>query len=131
MVSRLVEDDPPARRTALPDEAFGELTGPYRRELLVHCYRMLGSIDDAEDAVQDALVRAWQGRGTYRHDLSLRAWLYRIATNACLDAIERRRGGRRGEHPLGVGPYPDECSAGRRPDPRPATTPTSRSRSRS
>jgi RNA polymerase sigma-70 factor (ECF subfamily) len=108
MVSRLVQDDSAARGTVLPDEAFGELTSPYRRELLVHCYRMLGSIDDAEDAVQDALVRAWQGRGTYRHDLSLRAWLYRIATNACLDAIARRRGGRRDEQALGVGPYPDE-----------------------
>ena len=108
MVSRLVPDAPPARPTVLPDEAFGELTSPYRHELLVHCYRMLGSVDDAEDTVQDALVRAWQGRSTYRHDQSLRAWLYRIATNACLDAIERRRRGRRSEQPLGVGPYPDE-----------------------
>jgi RNA polymerase sigma-70 factor, ECF subfamily len=97
-------------------EAFGELVNPYRSELLVHCYRMLGSIDDAEDAVQDALVRAWNGRNTFQRAISFRAWLYRIATNACLDAIERRKRGRAGEESLGVGPYPDdvlgETSAG-------------------
>ncbi len=86
---------------------FDRLTSPYRRELLVHCYRMLGSIDDAEDAVQDALVRAWTGRRTFRQDISLRAWLYRIATNASLDAIERRRRGRDGEVSLDVTPIPD------------------------
>lgn len=90
-------------------EAFGEMVDPYRHELLVHCYRMLGSIDDAEDAVQDALLRAWHGLHTFRRDISFRAWLYRIATNACLDAIERRkRGGRAGVESLGVGPYPDD-----------------------
>ena len=89
-------------------DAFGELVDPYRHELLVHCYRMLGSIDDAEDVVQDALVRAWHGRNTYRRAISFRAWLYKIATNACLDAIEGRRQGRGGEQSLGVGPYPDE-----------------------
>ena len=71
-------------------EAFGVLVDPYRRELVVHCYRMLGSIDDAEDAVQDTLVNAWRRRATYVQDRSLRAWLYRIATNASLDAIDRR-----------------------------------------
>lgn len=97
-------------------EAFGELTSPYRRELLVHCYRMLGSIDDAEDAVQDAFVRAWRGRNTFRRVISFRAWLYRIATNACLDAIERRKRGRGGQMSYEVGPFPDdvleESSAG-------------------
>jgi RNA polymerase sigma-70 factor, ECF subfamily len=88
-------------------EAFGELTNPYRRALLVHCYRMLGSIDDAEDAVQDTLVRAWQGRSTFRAAISFKAWLYRIATNACLDAIARRRRGRGNEESFGVGPVPD------------------------
>jgi RNA polymerase sigma-70 factor (ECF subfamily) len=89
-------------------EAFGELVDPYRHELLVHCYRMLGSIDDAEDAVQDALVRAWHGRDTFQRAISFRAWLYRIATNACLDAMERRKRGRGREDSLGVGPYPDD-----------------------
>lgn len=93
-------------------EAFGELVDPYRRELLVHCYRMLGSIDDAEDAVQDALANAWRGRTTFQRDISLRAWLYRISTNACLDAIERRKRGRGSEESLGVGPYPDELLGG-------------------
>jgi RNA polymerase sigma-70 factor (ECF subfamily) len=72
---------------------------------------MLGSIDDAEDAVQDALVRAWNGRSTYQKAISFRAWLYRITTNACLDAIERRRR-QRGEASLGVGPIPDQLLDG-------------------
>jgi RNA polymerase sigma-70 factor, ECF subfamily len=93
-------------------EAFGELVDPYRRELLVHCYRMLGSIDDAEDAVQDALANAWRGRTTFRRNISLKAWLYRISTNACLDAIERRKRGPGREDSLGVGPYPDELLGG-------------------
>ncbi len=97
-------------------ETFGQLVDPHRRELLVHCYRMLGSLDDAEDAVQDALAHAWRGRNTFQRNISLRAWLYRIATNACLDAIERRKRGRGREENLGVGPFPDhmlgEAAAG-------------------
>jgi len=89
-------------------EAFGALTDPFRRPLLVHCYRMLGSIDDAEDAVQEALARAWHGRATFRAAISLRAWLYRIATNACLDALERRRRTGGTDERLGVGPLPDD-----------------------
>ena len=88
--------------------AFDALTNPYRRELLVHCYRMLGSIDDAEDAVQDALVRAWNGRGTFQRAGSLRAWLYRIATNVCLDAIGRRKRVQGASESLDIGPIPDE-----------------------
>jgi RNA polymerase sigma-70 factor (ECF subfamily) len=89
-------------------EAFGEAISPFRRELLVHCYRMLGSVDDAEDAVQEALARAWRGRATFQQSISVRAWLYRIATNACLDAIERRRRTPGFEGHAGVGPIPDD-----------------------
>ena len=89
-------------------EAFDGLTSPIRRELLVHCYRMLGSIDDAEDAVQDALARAWRGRATFQRAISVRAWLYRIATNACLDAIDRRKRAHGGDAHPSVGPIPDD-----------------------
>ncbi|AGZ45981.1 sigma-70 family RNA polymerase sigma factor [Actinoplanes friuliensis] len=70
-------------------DAFGRLVGSYRDELLAHCYRMLGSVDDAEDALQESLVRAWRGLGTFRAG-SIRPWLYRIATNRCLTLIEQR-----------------------------------------
>src|SRR5690349_19119514 len=77
---------------ALPDErdAFAVVVGRYRRELEVHCYRMLGSHEDAEDVVQEALLRAWRRRETFQGRASVRAWLYAIATNACLDALEKR-----------------------------------------
>lgn len=74
-------------------EAFRELTEPYRRELQVHCYRMLGSFQDAEDVLQDTLLAAWQGFAGFEGRASLRTWLYRIATNRCLNA--RRSAGRR------------------------------------
>ena len=82
-----------ARARAGDGEAFRELTEPYRRELQVHCYRMLGSFTDAEDALQDTLLAAWQGLGGFDGRASLRTWLYRIATNRCLNA--RRAAGRR------------------------------------
>ncbi len=71
--------------------AFRELTEPHRRELQVHCYRMLGSFQDAEDAVQDTLLAAWQGLAGFEGRASIRTWLYRIATNRCLNALRSAR----------------------------------------
>jgi RNA polymerase sigma-70 factor (ECF subfamily) len=68
-------------------EAFRQLTEPYRRELQVHCYRMLGSLQDAEDALQDVLLSAWQGLAAFEGRASMRTWLYRIATNRCLNTL--------------------------------------------
>ena len=68
---------------------FGSHVERHRRELLVHCYRMLGSLPDAEDAVQETLLRAWRYRDSVKEGAPLRPWLYRVATNACLDAIAR------------------------------------------
>ena len=73
------------------ESAFGRLVEPYRRELHAHCYRMLGSVHDAEDALQEAMLRAWRGLGRFEGRSSLRSWLYKIATNAALDAIGRRQ----------------------------------------
>jgi RNA polymerase sigma-70 factor (ECF subfamily) len=72
------------------EEAFRLLVDPYRSPLQAHCYRMLGSLQDAEDALQDALLRAWRGLRGFDGRSPLRTWLYRIATNACLDTIARR-----------------------------------------
>jgi RNA polymerase sigma-70 factor (ECF subfamily) len=72
------------------ERAFGELVAAHQRELTVHCYRMLGSIDDAHEAVQEALLAAWRGISGFQGRSSLRAWLYRIATNVCLRMAERR-----------------------------------------
>jgi RNA polymerase sigma-70 factor (ECF subfamily) len=72
-------------------EGFGELTEPYRRELQVHCYRILGSVHEAEDMVQETLLKAWKRLSTYEGRAAFRAWLYKIATNTCLDYLDRQR----------------------------------------
>lgn len=86
------------------ERAFMALVEPYRGVLKVHAYRMLGSRHDAEDVVQDTLLRAWRALDRFERRASVSTWLYRICTNACLDEIERRP--RRGE-PLAVEPFPD------------------------
>src|SRR3954467_8780569 len=77
--------------TAMPhtEAEFAARAERHRRELHVHCYRMLGSFEEAEDLVQETLLRAWRGRDGLERDDWFRAWLYKIATNACLDAIKR------------------------------------------
>ena len=111
-------------RARLGDEtAFGALVDPYRRELQAHCYRILGSVQDAEDLLQDTLLSAWRGLEGFKGQASLRAWLYRIATNASLNALRRRSRRPREiaspleppgyaepsrlEEPVWVEPYPD------------------------
>src|SRR6266550_2900112 len=71
-------------------DAYGRLVAPHRAELHAHCYRMLGSVQDAEDALQEALLRAWRGLSRFEGRSSLRSWLYRIATNTSLNVIEKR-----------------------------------------
>ncbi len=90
-----------ARARAGDGNAFRELTETHRRELQVHCYRMLGSFHDAEDALQDTLVAAWQGLAGFERRASIRTWLYRIATNRCLNALRSasRRPAREWETP--------------------------------
>jgi RNA polymerase sigma-70 factor (ECF subfamily) len=90
------------------EPAFSGLTERHRLELHVHCYRMLGSFEDAEDTVQETFLRAWRGRETFEGRSTFRAWLYRIATNACLDLLAKRRPAPAtgGEVPW-LQPYPD------------------------
>ena len=69
------------------EDAFRELTDPYRHELQLHCYRIVGSVQDAEDLVQETLLAAWRGLGEFGERASIRTWLYRIATNRSIDAL--------------------------------------------
>ncbi len=94
-----------ARARSGDGEAFRQLIGPHRRELMVHCYRILGSAQDAEDALQETMLAAWRGLGGFEERASVRTWLYRIATSRCLNAL--RTGSRRpqaGSPPPGVVP---------------------------
>ena len=90
------------------EPAFSGLAERHRRELHVHCYRMLGSFEDAEDTVQETFLRAWRRRETFEGRSTFRAWLYRIATNACLDLLAKRRPeAATGGEVLWLQPYPD------------------------
>jgi len=117
-----------ARARAGDGEAFRELTDPYRRELQLHCYRILGSVQDAEDMLQETLLAAWRGLDRFEERASMRAWLYKIATNRCLNSL-RDTGRRpplaaasqpplaapeptRRTEPLWLQPYPDALLEG-------------------
>jgi RNA polymerase sigma-70 factor, ECF subfamily len=89
------------------ERAFGRLVEPYRHALEVHCYRMLGSAQDAEDLAQETLLRAWRALERFEPRAQFQTWLYRIATNACLDELERRP-----RRPQPVDPFPDRPSDG-------------------
>jgi len=75
---------------AVDDDVFASLVEPLRRELTVHCYRMSGSVQDAEDLVQETYLRAWRGFRDFENRSSVRTWMYRIATNVCLTALDGR-----------------------------------------
>jgi RNA polymerase sigma-70 factor (ECF subfamily) len=115
--------------------AFEALVGPYQREVLVHCYRMLGSLHDAEDLMQETLLRAWEKRATLTSPGSYRAWLYRIATNLCLNTLTRtpRRSlppdalpatdpngpaPQKVREPVWLEPFPDDLQADQHSDPQ-------------
>jgi RNA polymerase sigma-70 factor, ECF subfamily len=97
-------------------DGFAALVGPFRRELVAYCYRMSGSLADAEDLVQECLIRAWKGIGGFAGRASLRSWLYRIATNVCLTELERRP---RRVTPLDVGHAGDPAGPLSEPSPEP------------
>jgi len=115
-----MEDVALTRARAGDADAFRELTDPFRRELQLHCYRILGSVQDAEDGVQETLLAAWRGLEQFEGRASVRAWLYRIATHRCLNVLRgRRRRPRevpamveppeptRRSEPIWLEPYPD------------------------
>ncbi len=96
-----VSADLMTRAQAGDGDAFGQLIDPYRRELEVHCYRILGSAQDAEDALQETLLAAWRGLSAFEGRSSIRTWLYRVATSRCLNAL---RSGRRRQRPASPPP---------------------------
>ena len=114
-----------SRARAGDEKAFAELVDPYRRELQLHCYRILGSLQDAQDLVQETMLAAWRGLDSFEGRASVRAWLYRIATNRCLNALRDRKRRpqevsqmveppeptRRAE-PIWLEPYPDTLLEG-------------------
>lgn len=111
--------EPEAPAAAGDETAFAELTERYRRELQVHCYRLLGSFEESEDLVQETFLRAWRRRESFEGRSTFRAWLYAIATNACLDALQRRprlASTDAGARPLAeipwLQPYPDQLLEG-------------------
>jgi RNA polymerase sigma-70 factor (ECF subfamily) len=123
MTDAIASQSPASERALLDaarrgdEDAYRRLVEPHQRELHAYCYRMLGSVHDAEDALQDALLRAWRGLARFAGRSSLRSWLYRIATNACLDVVARRP--KRVlpidyeplEEPVWIEPYPDAPEA--------------------
>jgi DNA-directed RNA polymerase specialized sigma subunit, sigma24 homolog len=134
------------RSRAGDEQAFRQLIDPYQRELLVHCYRILGSVQDAEDALQETLLAAWRGLGAFEGRASIRTRLYRVATSRCLIALRSARRRPQTDWPppeldlpeptrLGevvwLEPYPDVLLAGLAdgsPTPRPGTRPGKPSR---
>src|SRR5260370_39229555 len=94
------------------EDAFAQLTAPYRRELQVHCYRILGSVADAEDALQDTLLAAWQGLPGFEGRAAVRTWLYRIATSRCLNAPRSARRRPQTQAPVGGAQPPGPTRTG-------------------
>jgi RNA polymerase sigma-70 factor (ECF subfamily) len=93
------------KRLAKDSQAFADLTGPYRRELQIHCYRILGSLHEAEDMVQETIIKAWKRLDTYEGRASFRAWLYKIATNTCLDFLDSKQSRSLSKMPTRVLPF--------------------------
>src|SRR6266536_6523034 len=110
MGSELMTERLLSRARAGDELAFRELSDPFRRELELHCYRILGSLQDAEDLLQETLLAAWRGLERFEGRASLRAWLYRIATNRCLNSLRDRRRRPKELQPMTAPPEPTRLS---------------------